>query len=94
MNWPWSKPAAAPAAPTEDPIVRMSRALSAAREMGAATILYHDPDLGQVRAAFYQPSGPRAQVETDPAKLARMKVAEQLGFPPGVDIRLPGQPRE
>ncbi len=100
--WPWRKaPAVAP--PQRDPAEFVERMISIARENGLATLRFCDPDLGEVRAAFYDrpafqaqwPGAPQRPAVADPdaereAKAARLRseAAATLGVPAEA-VRLP-----
>jgi hypothetical protein len=75
---------------TVDPLDRAKRAIDMLRSQGPlATIRFCDPELGEVRAAFYQPAGQVVPMESqpaDPSAVMRNQVAAMLG------IRLPGKP--
>ena len=90
MTWPWSKPAT-----TEDPILRVSRMLDAAKSRGLATLAWTDPDLGEIRSAFYatQPALPQMPAVKDRTPEEMVRETVRIMSPGFQDVPLPKQPR-
>ena len=81
--------------PPEDPIARVGRMLDAAKSRNLATIAWTDPDLGEIRSAFYQaqPALPEhpAVNELTPEEMVQRTV--RIMAPGFQGVPLPKQPR-
>lgn len=79
----------------EDPVVRLARVLDVAKSRKMATIAFHDPDLGEVRCAFYEEHVVRQDTLTQRALTADQEAARVIGELTGRKagtIRMPKPP--